>query len=66
MPMPIDLVITYKDGTKELFYIPLNETFGSKPVEDKTMARTDLTEWYWTNPTYTFKVNKPLAGISLD
>jgi aminopeptidase N len=65
MPMPIDLVITYKDGTKELFYIPLNETFGSKPVEDKTMARTDLTEWYWTNPTYTFKVNKPLAGISL-
>lgn len=65
MPMPIDLVVTYKDGTKELFYIPLNETFGSKPVEDKTMARTDLNEWYWTSPTYTFKVNKPLADISM-
>lgn len=65
MPMPIDLVVTYKDGTKELFYIPLNETFGSKPVEDKTMARTDLDEWYWTSPTYSFKVRKPLADISL-
>lgn len=65
LPMPIDLVVTYKDGKKELFYIPLNETFGSKPVEDKTMARTDLNEWYWTSPTYTFKISKPLSEIAL-
>jgi hypothetical protein len=65
MPMPIDLLVTYKDGTKELFYIPLNETFGSKPVEDKTIARTDLAEWYWTSPSYTFKINKPLTDITL-
>jgi Peptidase family M1 domain len=64
MPMPIDLLVTYKDGTKELFYIPLNETFGSKPVEDKTMGRTELTEWYWTSPTYTFKINKSLTNIA--
>jgi Peptidase family M1 domain len=65
MPMPIDLLVTYKDGSKELFYIPLNETFGNKPVEDKTIGRTDLTEWYWTSPTYTFKINKSLANITL-
>lgn len=65
MPMPIDLLVTYKDGSKELFYIPLNETFGNKPVEDKTIGRTDLTEWYWTSPTYTFKINKSLANIAL-
>lgn len=65
LPMPIDLVVTYKDGKKELFYIPLNETFGSKPVEDKTMARTDLNEWYWTSPNYTFKISKPLSEIAL-
>lgn len=65
LPMPIDLVVTYKDGKKELFYIPLNETFGSKPVEDKTMARTDLNEWYWTSPTYTFKISKPMSEIAL-
>ncbi len=65
MPMPIDLLVTYKDGSKELFYIPLNETFGNKPVEDLTISRTDLTEWYWTSPTYTFKINKPLSDIAL-
>lgn len=65
LPMPIDLVVTYKDGKKELFYIPLNETFGSKPIEDKTMARTDLNEWYWTSPSYSFKISKPLSEIAL-
>lgn len=64
MPMPVDLLVTYQDGTKEWFYIPLNETFGSKPVEDKNLARTDLTEWYWTSPTYSFKINKPLAELA--
>lgn len=65
MPMPIDLLISYTDGTQELFYIPLNETYGNKPVEDKTLARTDLTEWYWTSPTYTFRISKPLTEIAL-
>lgn len=65
MPMPIDLLVTYKDGTKELFYIPLNETFGNKPVEDKTLARTNLSEWYWTSPTYSFTINKSSADITL-
>lgn len=65
LPMPIDLLVTYKDGSKELFYIPLNETFGNKPVEDKTIARTDLDAWYWVNPVYQLKVNKPLAEIAL-
>lgn len=65
LPMPIDLLVTYKDGSKELFYIPLNETFGNKPVEDKTIVRTDLDAWYWVNPSYTLKVNKPLSDITL-
>ncbi len=65
MPMPIDLLVTYKDGSKELFYIPLNETFGGKPVEDKTLPRTDLDAWYWVNPVYTLKINKALTDIAL-
>jgi hypothetical protein len=24
MPMPVDVLITYKDGTKEMHYIPLS------------------------------------------
>jgi hypothetical protein len=62
-PMPIDLVITYKNGTKELFYIPMNEMLGKKPIENKSMNQTDLTVWPWVNPSYVLSVNKRLADI---
>ena len=63
-PMPVDLMITYADGSKELFYIPLNETLGNKPAEDTTLARVELETWPWVNPTYTLKINKPAKGIA--
>jgi hypothetical protein len=63
-PMPVDLVVTYQDGSKELFYIPLNETLGSKPVEDTSMARTEAVAWPWVNPTYTLKINRPASEIA--
>jgi hypothetical protein len=62
-PMPIDLVVTYKDGTKEMFYMSMNELQGNKPVEDKAMPRTDLDPWPWVNPSYTLKINKALSQI---
>jgi len=62
-PMPIDLVVTYTDGTKELIYIPLNEMLGSKP-NDQNMKRTDAEAWRWVNPLYTVKVSRKLSEIS--
>jgi hypothetical protein len=64
MPMPVDLMVTYKDGTQELFYIPLNETLGNKPVENKDVQRSDLEAWPWVNPTYIVKINHKAADIS--
>jgi len=55
-PMPVDLMVTYKDGRKELFYVPTNETLGNKPVEDTNIQRYDLDAWPWVYPTYTLKV----------
>ncbi|HRJ28438.1 MAG TPA: M1 family metallopeptidase [Cyclobacteriaceae bacterium] len=63
-PMPVDLMITYADGSKELFYIPLNETLGNKPAEDTSLSRVELETWPWVNPTYTLKINKPAKGIA--
>jgi hypothetical protein len=63
LPMPTDLVVTFKDGSKELYYVPLNETLGNKQVEDKTMTRYELPAWRWVNPTYTLKISKPAAEI---
>ena len=62
-PMPVDLLITYKDGSKELYYIPLNETSGKKPVEDKLLKRMDLTAWPWVNPIYTVEINRKASDI---
>lgn len=62
-PMPIDLVITYTDGSQELIYIPLNEMLGSKP-DDKRLKRTDAEPWRWVNPSYTVKVNRRISEIS--
>jgi hypothetical protein len=63
-PMPIDLLVTYKDGRKELLYMPLNEMLGNKPVEDKTVTRTDLEAWPWVNPTYTVKLAHKVSEIA--
>lgn len=62
MPMPIDVVVTYKDGSSELYYIPLDLMFGNKPTENKT-PRIILKEWQWTHPEYSFSINKKLSEI---
>ena len=68
-PMPVDLVVTYKDGRKELFYIPTNETLGNKPVEDTNTQRYDLEAWPWVYPTYTMKIpgaTEEIMSITID
>ncbi|MEQ8244836.1 M1 family metallopeptidase [Fulvivirga sp.] len=64
MIMPIDLEVTYKDGSKEMVYIPLRIMRGSKPAENKEMQRTTAEAWPWTYPTYTFELNKNSSEIS--
>jgi predicted NAD/FAD-dependent oxidoreductase len=61
--MPVDLLVTYTDGTKELFYVSMNELLGNKPTEDKSMPRTDAAPWPWVNPTYMLKIPKQIAKI---
>jgi hypothetical protein len=68
-PMPVDLVVTFKDGSKEMFYIPTNETLGNKPIEDQTAQRLDLNAWPWVYPTYTLSIKRnveDIASIEID
>ncbi|MBG9375199.1 M1 family metallopeptidase [Panacibacter sp. DH6] len=62
MPMPIDILVTYKDGTKEMHYIPLGLTLGNKPAEDNT-TRIIHTEWQWVSPEYSFATSRPVGDI---
>lgn len=49
--MPLDVVITYQDGTSEQIYLPLSIMRGEKSTE-KGMPKRSMTDaWPWTNPT---------------
>ncbi len=62
MPMPIDVLLTFKDGTQEMHYIPLNMMYGEKPAEDAT-PRIVHTEWKWTHPEYIFETTRNIRDI---
>ena len=63
MPMPMDVLIMFKDSSKEMAYIPQYFQFGAKPVEDASIPRTTFEAWKWTSPTYTFEVGRRLLDI---
>lgn len=63
MPMPLDIYVTYTDGSTEIFYIPLRIMRGEKPLENE-YERTVLTDWPWVNPTYTFTIPAAASNIS--
>ena len=63
MPMPIDLVITFKDGSQQLHYVPMYLMFGSKPAED-AMQRKVYPAWKWTHPVYVIEFDKRLSELS--
>jgi len=47
MPMPLDVLIQFRDGSKEMASIP----------------RTSFEPWKWTHPTYTFEINHRLTDM---
>ena len=63
MPMPVDLSITFKNGSQELAYIPLYSMFGSKPEENKNIPRFVYQAWKWTSSSYEFEVNHKLTDL---
>ncbi len=63
MPMPIDLQLNFKDGSKELHYVPMYLMFGEKPVENKEISCKTYDAWKWTHATYVIETNKKLLDL---
>jgi hypothetical protein len=63
VPMPVDLQLTFKDGSKELHYIPLDLMYGAKPVEDPSISRKVYDAWRWTHQTFTIETNRKLLDL---
>ncbi|MDX2063833.1 MAG: M1 family metallopeptidase [Bacteroidia bacterium] len=64
MPMPIDLVVTYTDGSRQLFYIPLDLMRGEKPNDQPAIPRTVLADWTWSADSYTLTLPRPLTEVA--
>jgi hypothetical protein len=62
LPMPIEVLITYKDGTSELHYMPLDLMLGGKASEGP-VNQIVHPAWQWVAPTYTFETSKPLSAL---
>lgn len=62
MPMPVDVLITFKDGTQEMHNIPLNMMYAAKPAETNDLYIIDK-EWYWVNPVYNLHISRTVSDI---
>ncbi|MET0637184.1 MAG: M1 family metallopeptidase [Chitinophagaceae bacterium] len=64
MPMPIDLQLTFKDGTSEMHYVPLDLMYGIKPAEN-SIPRKVYPAWKWTSETYIVETDRRLGDLSI-
>ena len=65
--MPVDLVVHYNDGSRELIYVPIHLMLGIKPEEPEFYSETPrivLSPWRWTDPEYEIQLNRPGKTVS--
>jgi hypothetical protein len=63
MPMPLDILVVYADGSKETFYIPNTLMRWEKENPYPEISRTVLKGWDWAYPTFTLNISKPKNSI---
>ncbi len=69
MPMPVDLLITYRDGREEMINIPLRIMRGAKQAETTGRPFTVARDWPWTHPYYALVLPvapEEIARVAID
>ena len=65
MPMPVEVLVSLKDGSSQTYYIPLTMMRGSKPAGEMITKNS----WSWAKPYYTFDVpfsKEDISYITID
>ena len=63
IPMPLEIEVSFENGDKKLYYIPLDLMRGTKKgLDAKT---TILPLWGWANPLYRFKISSDVSVSSV-
>ena len=64
MPMPLDVLIQYKNGTQEVHYIPITLMRGEKE-NPYGLSWSVKKDWSWADPNYSFSINRSQEEIEL-
>ena len=65
IPMPLEILISFDDGSTAMYYIPIDLMQGNKTFSNETIV---LKPWSWVNTDYVFKIqgNKKVLKIEID
>jgi len=63
MPMPLDIVVTLKDGSTKVYNVPLRIMRGEKTTSIYKNLEVVSEDWPWTNPEFTLCIDVPKKQI---
>ena len=65
IPMPIEVVVSYEDGSSDMYYIPNDLLQGYKSFENDVYL---MKPWNWASTDYEFEVqgNKKVVKVEID
>ena len=62
MPMPLEVLVNFKDGSSEIHYIPISLMRGEKE-NPYSVSWTVHKDWPWARLEYEFEINRPKSDI---
>ena len=65
IPMPLEVLISFGDGSTAMYYIPIDLMQGNKTFDNNVIV---LEPWSWVNTEYVFEIqgNKKIIKIEID
>ena len=65
IPMPLEVLVSFSDGSTAMYYIPVDLMQGNKPFDNNVII---LEPWSWVNTEYVFEIqgNKKVVKIEID
>ena len=63
MPMPLEVLLSYKDGSEEYYYIPISLMRGEKEQPKYAKSWIQLNDWSWAYKKYSFEIDRKFESI---
>jgi len=63
MPMPLEILVKYKDGNEEFYYIPISLMRGEKSKPEYVDKWIQLEDWSWAYKKYEFEIKSKMESI---